>query len=521
MQEGWGDVHDQSPMSPTRPPSMRKRQSIHFADLEQKLEQLAAEHRSLQHAKSAVDRRLEEQARDHDQQRRTYEDAMQDHKSYLSEKDMELERLHGILDSFKTQVAELTAVNEELHSSRDIDAADTNGDHSFALLASQHRNATRELEELREQHTRLANDHEDILEREITAIREEKDYEIQQLQDELEAAKDQIRSLQQQILESRPGEEHIERDEDYFEAKCTVLCQHVQQWVLRFSKLSDGRACRLVGQLGNESLSDLFDDAILDGSEADDCLQDRIKRRDIFMSVVMSRIFEHIFARYLFGLDREHRKKLKDLDQTLMNNGAPSAVQKWRSTTLGILSSRQAFQQQREDDSEGVVDDIYKTLAAVLPPKKDLAPQIKDSLRRVVTMAVDLHIEMRLQRAEYQMLPPLKPQFDPDTGDLIRKVPFNATMMNERSGDEAVQSNEQLQEEGAVVKIVLFPLVIKSMDDEEQVVVCPAQVLTSKEKDGREDRSVRAIGSRSAKSEPRSEASFAADDDTQMEGAMF
>lgn len=442
---------------------------------------------------------------------------MQEHKSYLADKDLELSRLREILDGFKCQVSELTSVNEELQTSHGLDP-DRVGDQSFQILAGQHETTKRELEVLREQHSKLASDHEDILEREIEAVRQEKDDELQQLQQELESAKEQVRALQQQILSSRSNDDYVEHDEDYFESKCTALCQHVQQWVLRFSKFSDNRACRLVGELADDTLLDLFDDTVLDGTEADDYLQDRIKRRDVFMSVVMSRIFDFIFRRYLFGLDREQRKKLKDLDAILTEVGPQSAVHKWRSTTLTLLSSRQEFADQRDEDTEGVVDSIFKSLSAILPPKKELVPQITDSLRRVVSMAVDLHIEMRLQRAEFQMLPLLKPQFDPATGDLARKVPFNATMMNERSGD--TESNGRLQEEGAVVRMVLFPLVVKNSDEEEQIVVCPAQVLVGKEEKKKSSgKQVRVVSAQGV----RSEASFAGTEDTRMtsEGGMF
>lgn len=503
---------------------------MQFADLEQRFEQLAADHRSLQNAKLVADRRVEEQARDHSQQRQVYEEAVQEHKSYLAEKDAELNRLHEILDGFKRQVSELTSVNEELQTSRGLDP-DRVGDQSFQILAGQHDTTKRELEGLREQHSRLAKDHEDILEREIEAVRQEKDYELQQLQEELESAKEQVRALQQQIVASRSVDDYIEHDEDYFEGKCTALCQHVQQWVLRFSKFSDTRACRLVGDLNDDVLADLFDDAILDGTEADDYLQDRIHRRDVFMSVVMARLFDFVFRRYLFGLDREHRKKLKDLDATLAQVGPASAVHKWRSTTLHLLSSRPEFADQRDEDTDGVVDSIFHTLAAILPPKKDLIPQITDSLRRVVAMAVDLHIEMRLQRAEFQMLPPLKPQFDPDTGDLTRKVPFNASMMNERSGDaQRVVSNERLQDEGAVVRMVLFPLVVKNGggdgdegEEEQQIVVCPAQVLVAKN-EGEEKRKGKGNGNGKqvrvgSAQGGRSEVSFAGTEGA--EGGMF
>ena len=54
--------------------------------------------------------------------------------------------------------------------------------------------------------------------------------------------------------------------------------------------------------------------------------------------------------------------------------------------------------------------------------------------------------------------------------------------MNERSGETT--SNDELEARGAIVKVVLFPLVVKKGDDfgegEDEIVVCPAQVLIAK-----------------------------------------
>jgi len=128
-----------------------------------------------------------------------------------------------------------------------------------------------------------------------------------------------------------------------------------------------------------------------------------------------------------------------------------------------------------------VVQEIYHTLSKLLPPPRELEASIQESLRNVMRAAVELSIEMRMQRAEYIMLPPLQPEYD-TKGDLLRKVYFNAALMNERSGETT--SNEMLEEEQAVVRIVLFPLVVKRGSDEgegdEEIVVCPAQVLVAK-----------------------------------------
>jgi hypothetical protein len=147
------------------------------------------------------------------------------------------------------------------------------------------------------------------------------------------------------------------------------------------------------------------------------------------------------------------------------------------------LSRREAFQQQRASDTEAVVQEIYRILKKLLSPPKHLEDQVMQSLRKVTNMAVDLSVEMRTQRPEYVMLPPLKPEYDTN-GDLVAKVPFSAALMNERSGETS--SNEDLEARGATVKMVLFPLVVKKGDDsgegEDEIVVCPAQVLVAKEK---------------------------------------
>jgi hypothetical protein len=54
--------------------------------------------------------------------------------------------------------------------------------------------------------------------------------------------------------------------------------------------------------------------------------------------------------------------------------------------------------------------------------------------------------------------------------------------MNERSGETT--SNDELESQQAVVRIVLFPLVVKKGNDvgegDDEVVVCPAQVLVAR-----------------------------------------
>ncbi|EUC51195.1 hypothetical protein COCMIDRAFT_31345 [Bipolaris oryzae ATCC 44560] len=357
------------------------------------------------------------------------------------------------------------------------------------MVHEQWQTSQRELEQLRLQHQRMQEGLADAVRDEIGEALDQRKAEIDRLTTELDAAREEIKTLQKEILAAKkPSESFLTvRDEDYFDSACQQLCQHVQQWVLRFSKFSDTRACRLsseiqadtrLDQATRKKIDTRLDNAVLDGSDVDALLSDRVRRRDVFMAVTMTMIWEYVFTRYLFGMDREQRQKLKGLEKTLSEVGPPRAVAQWRAITLTLLSRREPFVKQRAQDTEAVVHEIYSTLTTLLPPPSNMQKQIQESLRNVMRLAVDLSIEMRTQRAEYVMLPPLQPEYDTN-GDLVAKVTFNASLMNERSGETT--SNDELQARGAIVKIVLFPLVVKKGDDfgegEDEIVVCPAQVL--------------------------------------------
>jgi hypothetical protein len=439
-------------------------------DLESRLDQLAAENRLLAEGKQQAENSLH---------------AAQSANAILAEREAELDSLKATLDWMHREVTRLKEVNDGL-TSANITLGHQHNER-YGELESKHSQTSRELEESREAHGSLSAGMEGIVRNEVANATAEKDLEIARLRQQLESAQAQIRTMQAQILlaKSSDSEFLIFRDEDYFDNACQQLCQHVQQWVLRFSKFSDMRACRLTSEINNDKIIDRLDNAVLDGSDVDVYLGDRVKRRDIFMSMTMTMVWEFVFTRYLFGMDREQRQKLKSLEKTLSEVGPPAAVHQWRATTLTLLAKRATFLSQREQDTEAVVQMIFQTLSEILPPPTQLEEQIQDQLRRVMRAAVDLSIEMRTQRAEYMMLPPLQPEYDAN-GDLARQVSFNSALMNERSGDTV--SNEELEAQNAVVRVVLFPLVVKKGDDsgvgDEEIVVCPAQVLVAKPKRG-------------------------------------
>ncbi|KAF2012114.1 hypothetical protein BU24DRAFT_353436 [Aaosphaeria arxii CBS 175.79] len=473
---------------------------MQIIDLQSQLESLEEQNRALEEAKLQAEASIQQAQLQRQVEEQVISEAVSARDREIQQKDMEIGQLRDSLQTVQQELARLSEFNKSLNEANQNLTSDTNERYAQLQAEGQQvhdkwQQSTRELEELRTQHTQLTSGMESALRHEISLALDDRNAEIERLNKELASAKEQIQTLQKQLLATKKKDESFltVRDEDYFDSACQQLCQHVQQWVLRFSKFSDTRGCRLSTDIAadqrldsatRQKIDTRLDNAILDGSDVDILLADRVRRRDVFMSVVMTMIWEYVFTRYLFGMDREQRQKLKSLEKTLTEVGPTRAVAQWRAITLTLLSKRQAFIQQRSQDTEAVVHEVYSTLATLLPPPSHLQRQIQESLRNVMRLAVELSIEMRTQRAEYIMLPPLQPEYDTN-GDLVAKVTFNAQLMNERSGETT--SNDELQARNAIVKIVLFPLVVKKGDDfgegSDEIVVCPAQVLIAKAKD--------------------------------------
>ncbi|KAK3341634.1 hypothetical protein B0T25DRAFT_466057 [Lasiosphaeria hispida] len=434
---------------------MRRRQSMQVLELESRVDQLLAENRQLAEARAQAELSV------------THRNA-----SVLSERDTEIESLKRMLQEANDFIERLKQTNEGLRT-------------STSAIAVKHHEEVRRLENANTQAHRELDLARNAATQQAGLVRN-RDAQIADLVAQLEASKEEIRALQQRILETtKPddGGDFLDvHDVDYFDHRCQQLCAHVQQWVLRFSKFSDMRACRLTSEISDEKLIDRLDNAVLDGSDVDAYLSDRVRRRDIFMSMTTTMIWEFVFTRYLFGMDREQRQKLKHLEKQLLDVGPPQAVRQWRAVTLTLLSRRPTFKKQRDQDTEAVVQAILDALGKILPPPTNLEDQIQTQLRRVVREAVGLAVEMRCQKAEYMMLPPLQPEYD-ESGELTDTVAFNAALMNERSGDSSL-SNEDLEALNSTVRVVLFPLVVRKGDDsgvgEDEIVVCPAQVLVAK-----------------------------------------
>ncbi|RAK89626.1 hypothetical protein BO79DRAFT_227827 [Aspergillus costaricaensis CBS 115574] len=267
---------------------------------------------------------------------------------------------------------------------------------------------------------------------------------------------------------------------NHFHDSLDMLFRVCFDWVSDFLEPFSFVLCRSLGNLHPANNRDRIRDAILNGSDVDALLADPIHRQNIFMSVTMTMIWEFIFTRYLFGLERPIRSGIKRLEKELGQTLPQETVNRWRATTLTLLAQDTELNQQQERDIQAISITIIDTLMSVLSERSPYKPRLREELDEVLRLAVQLSVEMRTQLADYIMLPPLQPEYD-SQGNLTSQIFFNASLMHDESGVYA--SDEQAQTEQAVVRFVLFPLVVKKSDDDgkgdEEVVVYPAQVVVS------------------------------------------
>ena len=119
LEHGVGE-HPGSPMSPTKPPSVRKRQSMQqIRDLEARVDQLANDNRSLVEAKLAAERHLQDFQTDRSLPGAADPNTFATVNSQLQEKDEDIARLRQGLNDLQQEVGRLTEVNKELTVSHD------------------------------------------------------------------------------------------------------------------------------------------------------------------------------------------------------------------------------------------------------------------------------------------------------------------------------------------------------------------------------------------------------------------
>lgn len=480
-------------MSPTKPPSVRRRQSLIIVDLQGKVEHLAAEKKAAEDQKLRIEKRLSEEREMKERELSELRDELENQTDLIEKRDQDINMLKHKMKWYESEVARLTKVYENMEASQQ--ATKDSYRKSYANLSQKYEHKRDQLVSLSKEHSELqkqfselqaamdAMAQDDVLEN-LNA----KSVEVEKLRAELNKAKETIRQLQAKrtSANSMPTYYLETKEDSYFASACYDLFDAVQHWCNKFSRLSD-KDCLSLSKMKDEEIRDRVETVTLDDSGVRRLLRDRTRRRDVLMAVIVRIILDRIFNKYLFGLDMEERTKLRNIEKQLSENGPEIAVSHWRATTLTLLAMRQVTIKQRKQEEEAIVQEILKHVTYILPQTYQMPVNIVDALRNVVSDAVKLGVEMRCQRAEYFFVPPPVPDYD-DDGNIASVVRFRAQTMSARGAEP--MSNTDLENENALVRLVLFPMLLKRGTDagdhmELESIVSKMQVLVTRPGNGR------------------------------------
>ncbi|KAF8544666.1 hypothetical protein BDD12DRAFT_723005, partial [Trichophaea hybrida] len=457
--EAWGELAPE-PASPTRPPSIRRRQSLKLMDLEQKVETLGADNSTLVQEKANLEKSLAEAKFIHQQSTVDLTDKITAANQVLQDRNSQIEELNKKLAWYQEEAERLSKTNESLSK--------TNSSLQAAYKLKYGNLATR-YERKQEAHVQLSREHSELqaqfskiqggAENAIHAEIEKKDTELALLRAELQKAREEVKSLERKVM-ARQSNRYLDiKDFAHFAASANVLFVDVQKWCDAFSMFSAGKRCVHVHRVTDDAVKERFENVMLDDRGVRRMLKDESRRPQPLVAIMMRLIWEFVFTRYLFGLEVEERQKLLSLERTLAEVGAPGAVHQWRATTLTLLSQRVSFRSRLTSETENLIAEIMRHLNFLLPVPPNHVAVAVGTLRALLSRAVTLAIEMRTQRAEYVMLRAPRPEYD-DHGEVSNTVFFDSSRMRS-FGTENIISDLDLERENASVKLVLFPLIIR------------------------------------------------------------
>ena len=319
--EAWGD-RDGEPKSPTRPPSIRRRQSLQIVDLETRLQSLAAENTNLTHEKANVEKSLAAAIQRQRTESAAFNVDIKTKELLLVEKDSEIATLHSQIEWYRQELSRLSQTNDKLKATND--SLSVSYKQSYTALTAKYDRKQEQMLKLSREHSELQRSFSELQSGMETIIRnelQEKDAELDRLRVELDKAREEVRKLQNKAS-ARQSNKYIDnKDLNHFSSSCKSVYHSVKVWCSQFSSFSTGTKCIPLHKVKNELVRDRIDIVMLDDRGVRKMLKDEKRRPDVFMAIVMRMIWELVFTRYLFGLEVDERQKLLSIEKTLSEVG--------------------------------------------------------------------------------------------------------------------------------------------------------------------------------------------------------
>lgn len=295
---------------------------MQIVDLENRLEDLAAENTNLTQEKANIEKSLTESTQRYKIDSAIFAQELESRKVLLTEKDSEITELKKKLDYYHEEAARLSLTNDSLAATNTT--LSTSFKFSYGALAGKYERKREQLASKSKEHSELQASFSEVkaMESVLRNQLQERDSELDRLRDELVKAREEVRKLQQQVS-AQDNDFHTE-DLHHFSSSCQQLFGSLKIWCNQFSSFSAGKKCMHVHRITDEAARDRVEEVMLDDRGVRKMLKDENSRPEVFMAISMRMIWEHVFTRYLFGLEVDERQKLLSLEKTLAENGTYS-----------------------------------------------------------------------------------------------------------------------------------------------------------------------------------------------------
>lgn len=333
-------------MSPTRPPSVRKRQSLLILDLQGQLTNISQEKSELEQEAERIKQQLDAEREEKHKQVSELKEEIQTKDGVLRQKDQEIVQLRNKTKWFESEIARVNKLYETLASSK-TKVSTENLRQLNQLQAKYERKReqllklSKENNELQRQLSELQTNMENVVQDEVYNTLKQKNAEVDKLRNELEKARQTIKQLHAKRgsdPSSTLGAYIVDtKEESYFASSCYDLFDAIQHWCNKFSRLSD-QDCLSFSKMKDEAIRDRVETITLDDSGVRRLLKDKSRRKDVLMAIVTRIIWERIFTKYLFGMELDERQKLKALEKTLLETG--KSIIGWFSIPSALTLSR-------------------------------------------------------------------------------------------------------------------------------------------------------------------------------------
>jgi hypothetical protein len=309
------------PLSPTRPPSIRRTQSLKIVDLEQKLESLGNENTTLTQEKANLEKSLNHSRLAHQKSSAALNEKIEDATRVLREKQSQIEVLNKKIEWYQEEVIRLNNTNDSLSQTN----ASLHGyKQNYASLTERYEHKQEKLIKISQEHSQLQSRFEEMeinIENRIKSEIKDKDVELEMLRVELVKAREEVKNLQRRIA-GRQSNRYLDlKGPTHFVESCRILFNDVQRWCDDFSRMSAGRKCVHVHRVTDDAVKEKFENVMLDDRGVRSMLKDEARRPQVFTAILMRLIWEMVFTRYLFGLEVEDRQNLLALECTLAEVG--------------------------------------------------------------------------------------------------------------------------------------------------------------------------------------------------------